>query len=66
MNIQVNGTAHVVPQNSTLAVLLEQLRLAGKRVAVELNGEIVPRSTYSATPLHEDDCLEIMQAIGGG
>jgi len=66
MNIQVNGTAHVVPQNATLSILLEQLRLSGKRLAVELNGEIVPRSTYVATSLHEDDKLEIVQAIGGG
>ena len=66
MNIHVNGTAQVVPQNSTLSVLLEQLRLSGKRVAVELNGGIVSRSAYSVTPLRENDHLEIVQAIGGG
>ncbi len=66
MQIQVNGATQVVPEHSTLSQLLDQLRLTGKRLAVELNGEIVPRSTYTARPLNENDVLEIVQAIGGG
>jgi sulfur carrier protein len=66
MNIHINGAARAVPQNSTLSALLEQLNLSGKRVAIELNGEIVPRSTYAQTRLSESDRLEIVQAIGGG
>jgi sulfur carrier protein len=66
MHIQVNGTAQAVPEHATLSVLLDQLRLSGKRLAVELNGEIVPRSTYAEKRLRENDRLEIVQAIGGG
>jgi sulfur carrier protein len=46
--------------------LLEALELAGKRVAVEKNGEIVPRSRYADTRLAEGDALEIVVAVGGG
>jgi sulfur carrier protein len=66
MQIQVNGAIQVVPQHSTLSELLDALRLSGKRLAVELNGEIVPRSTYGERRLAENDVLEIVQAIGGG
>ncbi len=66
MNIQVNGAPQTVPENLSLSALLEQLRLAGKRLAVERNGEIVPRSAYAEIRLQEQDVLEIVQAIGGG
>ena len=66
MQIQVNGAAEVVPEHSTLSQLIDHLRLSGRRVAVEVNGEIVPRSAYAARPLKENDVLEIVQAIGGG
>ncbi|HZP11956.1 MAG TPA: sulfur carrier protein ThiS [Nevskiaceae bacterium] len=66
MQIQVNGATEVVPEQSTLSQLIDRLRLSGKRVAVELNGEIVPRSAYAARPLKENDVLEIVAAIGGG
>ena len=66
MQIQVNGAIQVVPEHATLSVLLDELRLSGKRLAVELNGEIVPRSAYADRQLCEDDVLEIVQAIGGG
>ena len=46
--------------------LLDALELSGKRVAVERNGEIVPRSRYSVTRLAEGDALEIVVAVGGG
>ena len=51
---------------ANVALLLESLELAGKRVAVERNGEIVPRSQYGNTPLAEGDQLEIVVAVGGG
>ena len=66
MQIQVNGAMEIVPEHSTLSELLERLRLSGKRLAVELNGEIVPRSTYGERRLTDKDVLEIVQAIGGG
>jgi len=51
---------------ANIAQLLEALELAGKRVAVEKNGEIVPRSQYADTRLAEGDALEIVVAVGGG
>jgi len=66
MNIYINGQPHELPANSTVANLIEQLVLTGKRIAVELNQEIVPRSEHTNTLLKEGDQLEIVHAIGGG
>ncbi len=51
---------------ANVARLLEALELSGKRVAVEKNGEIVPRSRYAQTRLADGDALEIVVAVGGG
>lgn len=64
--IYINGESQQLESNVTLAHLLNELGLAGKRLAVELNQEIVPRSTYAEVVLEEDDRIEIVQAIGGG
>ena len=66
MNIYLNGEAREVPDNCSAAELVEQLGLGGKRIAMELNREIVPRSSYADTPLKADDKVEIVHAIGGG
>lgn len=66
MEIQLNGTVRTVPDNSTVATLIDALGYAGKRIAVERNGDIVPRSTYAATPLAVGDRIEIVGAVGGG
>ncbi len=66
MQIRINGATQVVPEHSTLSALLEELRLSGKRLAVEVNGQIVPRSTYAERRLENGDAVEIVQAIGGG
>lgn len=66
MKVYVNEHPHQVPEQTTVTGLIEQLALTGKRVAVELNQEIVPRSQYAHTLLKEGDQLEIVQAIGGG
>ena len=66
MNIQLNGEAREIPDNSTAQDLIEQLGLSGKRLAMELNREIVPRSSYTSTPLNNGDEIEIVHAIGGG
>lgn len=50
----------------TLSGLIDALSLGGKRVAIERNGEIVPRSQHAHTPLLEGDALEIVVAVGGG
>jgi sulfur carrier protein len=66
MEIYLNGEAREVPDNCTAAQLVEELDLTGKRVAMEVNMEIVPRSGYQAHTLHEGDKVEIVHAIGGG
>jgi len=55
-----------VPQRSTLQDLIERLQLAGKRIAVEVNLEIVPRSQHPDYQLQAGDRVEIVHAIGGG
>ena len=64
--LTVNGEPVDVPAGSTVADLLRTLDTAGKRVAVERNGEIVPRSQHSTTVLAAGDRLEIVVAVGGG
>ncbi len=66
MQVIVNGTAQTLPEGATVAQLLERMALAGKRVAVERNGEIVPKSTHAHAPLADGDRLEIVVAVGGG
>ncbi|HWU82197.1 MAG TPA: sulfur carrier protein ThiS [Methylophilaceae bacterium] len=49
-----------------VAELVDKLGLAGKRLAIECNGEIIPRSQFAEAPLHDGDKLEIVGAVGGG
>ena len=65
MDIHVNGEPRSVADGSTLGDLIDDLRLTG-RIAVELNGEIVPRSEYPARVLRDRDSVEVVRAIGGG
>jgi thiamine biosynthesis protein ThiS len=62
----INGNSKEVNGDCSVYHLVQQLDLADKRIAVELNGEIVPRSQFPATMLNADDRIEIVQAIGGG
>jgi sulfur carrier protein len=62
----VNGNPRTFPAPLTLAQLVESLDLAGKRIAIEKNGEIVPRSQHASALLASGDCLEIVVAVGGG
>ena len=64
--ITVNGEPRQIPAPATLAELLAQIGLDTRKVAVERNLEIVPRSTYAATQLAAGDQLEIVHFIGGG
>ena len=66
MRIVVNGQVQDHAAAITLAQLLERLALEPRRVAVELNRRIVPRSRYAATSLADRDELEIVTLVGGG
>lgn len=66
LHISINGEAREFQAPLTLAALLDQLQLTGKRVAIERNGEIVPRGRHAETPLADGDALEIVVAVGGG
>tara|TARA_Y100000748_G_scaffold102853_1_gene85762 strand:- start:1162 stop:1362 length:201 start_codon:yes stop_codon:yes gene_type:complete len=66
MQILLNGEPHQLDQPLTLRALIDELGLTGKRLAVELNLEIVPRSQHADTRLSEGDRVEIVHAIGGG
>ncbi|MFC3531930.1 sulfur carrier protein ThiS [Vogesella facilis] len=65
--IQLNGESRQFDASiTTLSTLVAALDLGGKRIAIERNGEIVPRSLHAATVLHDGDALEIVVAVGGG
>ena len=66
IRITLNGAPRELPAPLTFTQLLDELALAGRRLAVERNGEIVPRSSYPKTLLCEGDQLEIVVAVGGG
>ena len=66
MNIIVNGEIHTLIDKTSVADIVDKLGLTGKRVAVELNKEILPFDQYTSNILQPDDRLEIVQAIGGG
>lgn len=66
MRIQLNGEPLDLPDGETVAALLTRLELAGRRVAVELNLDIVPRSQHAETTLSDGDSVEVVHAIGGG
>jgi len=66
ITLAVNGTSQQHDTPLTLAQLLVNMDLSRKRVAVERNGEIVPRSQYAEVDLQNGDQLEIVAAVGGG
>lgn len=66
MNIQINGQPRELADGMTVEALLDELGYGEKRVAVERNGELVPKSRHGNEQLEDDDRIEIVQAIGGG
>ena len=66
IQITVNGSTRALEGSLDIAALLATLELSGKKVAVERNGEIVPRSAHGSTILSDGDALEIVVAVGGG
>ena len=66
MKIIINGELRQFPEPLTVAALVDTLGYTGKRIAIERNGDIVPRGRHAETWLTEDDRLEIVVAVGGG
>jgi sulfur carrier protein len=66
IRVTVNGATHRFERPLAVGELIARLELAGKKVAVERNGEIVPKSAHAATQLSDGDALEIVVAVGGG
>ena len=66
MNIVLNGEQRGLEETLTLHGLIDRLELSGKRLAIEVNEEVVPRSQHAEYRLHDGDRVEIVHAIGGG
>ncbi|NBC14472.1 MAG: sulfur carrier protein ThiS [Gammaproteobacteria bacterium] len=66
MQITVNGEATEIPDDLDMHALIDRLGLTGRRIAVEVNQELVPRSRLDAHPLQDGDRVEIIHAVGGG
>jgi len=66
MEIIVNGEKQTVPAGYTAAQLVESMELTGRRIAMEVNREIVPRSSYAVHIFRAGDTIEVVHAVGGG
>lgn len=66
MQITLNGESRQIESATTVAGLMDVLGYTGKRIAVERNGDIVPKSRHADTQLAEGDKLEVVVAVGGG
>jgi sulfur carrier protein len=66
IQVTVNGAAQRFEQPLAVSALIEKMSLAGKKIAVERNGEIVPRGLHRQTLVENGDRLEIVVAVGGG
>jgi thiamine biosynthesis protein ThiS len=66
MQILLNGEERQVAEDLNLSALIQELDLGDKRIAIEVNEELVPRSTFDGYLLQPGDRIEIVRAIGGG
>ena len=66
MKLTVNGKPHTHDDVSTIASLLELLEVRGRRVAVMVNDDVVPKARFAEFELHEGDRVEIINMVGGG
>jgi sulfur carrier protein len=66
INVTLNGAPRELPAALTFGQLLETLELAGRRIAIERNGQIVPRSTFGEARVADGDRIEVVVAVGGG
>jgi thiamine biosynthesis protein ThiS len=66
MVAMVNGEPRSIEDGRTVADLIAELRLGGRRIAVEINRDIVPATEYARRAIHEGDTIEIVRFVGGG
>lgn len=66
LRVRVNGEELELPEGTSVAAVLERLRIGTPRVAVERNREIVPKADYPTTALACGDVLEVVEFVGGG
>jgi thiamine biosynthesis protein ThiS len=66
MTITLNGEPHDIPQPLSVSALLEQLAIDARRVAVELNLDVVKKAAYDSSVIKEGDAVEIVNFVGGG
>jgi sulfur carrier protein len=66
ISISLNGQSIDLPQDLTVAAALEQLNFTDTKVAVAINGDFVPRSTYDERKLQDKDLVDIVRPVGGG
>jgi sulfur carrier protein len=66
VTVVINGEERLLAEGRTIADLLAELRLGGRRIAVEMNRDIVPRAEYASRPICDGDHIEIVQFVGGG
>ena len=66
LTLQINGEQKQFPPDINVAGLIASMQLSGRRIAIELNGEIVPKSSHTSTQLRDGDKLEVVVAVGGG
>jgi len=66
ISISINGTARQFDAPISVATLIEHMQIGNKRIAIERNGEIVPRGQFNQQMLADGDKLEVVVAVGGG
>lgn len=66
MIISINGETETINDGIFISQLIEQMQLTGKRLAIEVNKEIIPKSSHADYQIKEGDNIEIVHAIGGG
>lgn len=66
MQVSINGSERELERECSVSQLLQILEITSKRLAIELNGNIIPRSQFDSHKIQAGDTIEIVQAIGGG
>ena len=66
MNITLNGKPELLDEGTCLSQLIKELNIEGKRIAVEINQQIIPKGEHATHVIQDGDIIEIVHAIGGG